>query len=113
MGASPAAIASPRDGAAECGPLGPGSGTYLPWRSNVVFHSLLRSSTPGMYLMVDHVARAAPRMAYIRVSLISSSVAPACFAAAKRPGTQDVPPADAVAPTATSCRVFGSSAPAR
>jgi hypothetical protein len=39
---------------------------------------------------VLQVARAAPRMAYINVSLISSSVAPACFAAAKRPGTQDV-----------------------
>jgi hypothetical protein len=45
---------------------------------------------PGMYWIVLHVARAAPRIAYMRVSLISSSVAPACFAAAKRPGTQEV-----------------------
>src|SRR5204862_35029 len=47
-------------------------------RSKAVFHSLFRSSTPGMYLMVLQAARARPRMAYIRVSLISSSVAPAC-----------------------------------
>jgi hypothetical protein len=33
---------------------------------------------PGMYLMVLQVARAAPRIAYMSVSLISSSVAPAC-----------------------------------
>src|SRR2546428_395926 len=101
IGASPAAIA--------------GLLRYLPLvsRSNFVFHSLLRSSTPGMYLMVDHVARAAPRIAYMRVSLISSSVAPACFAAAKRPGTQDVQPAAAIAASATSCIVFGSSAPSR
>ena len=46
-----------------------------------------------MCLIVLQVARAAPRIAIIRVSLISSSVAPACFAAAKRAGTQDVHPA--------------------
>jgi hypothetical protein len=40
-------------------------------------------------------------------------VAPACFAAAKRPGTQDVQPAAAIAASATSCMVFGSSAPSR
>jgi hypothetical protein len=68
---------------------------------------------PGICLMVLHVARAAPRMAYIRVSLISSSVAPACFAAAKRPGTQDVHPAAAMAASATNCMVLGSSAPSR
>src|SRR5207249_7876512 len=55
----------------------------------------------GMYLMVDQAARARPRIAYIRVSLISSSVAPACFAAAKRPGTQEVQPAAAIAASAT------------
>ncbi len=68
---------------------------------------------PGMYLIVLHVARAAPRMAYMRVSLISSSEAPACFAAAKRPGTQEVQPAAAIAASATSCIVLGSSAPSR
>jgi hypothetical protein len=52
-------------------------------------------------------------MAYIRVSLISSSVAPACFAAAKRPGTQVVQPAADIAASATSCIVLGSSAPSR
>ena len=88
-------------------------GYFPPSRSNLIFHSLLRSSMPGMCLMVLHVARAAPRMAYIRVSLISSSVAPACFAAAKRPGTQDVQPAAAMAASATSCMVLGSSAPSR
>ena len=82
-------------------------------RSCVVFHSLLRSSMPGMCLIVLHVARAAPRIAYMRVSLISSSVAPACFAAAKRPGTQEVQPAAAIAASATSCIVLGSSAPSR
>ncbi len=68
---------------------------------------------PGMCLIVLHVARAAPRIAYMSVSLISSSVAPACFAAAKRPGTQDVQPAAAMAASATSCMVFGSSALSR
>ena len=82
-------------------------------RSNAVFQLLLWSSMSGMYLIVDHAARARPRMAYIRVSLISSSVAPACFAAAKRPGTQDVQPAAAIAASATSCIVLGSSAPSR
>ena len=82
-------------------------------RSNFVFHSLLMSSISGMYLMVDQAARARPRIAYISVSLSSSSVAPACFAAAKRPGTQDVQPAAAIAASATSCIVFGSSAPSR
>src|SRR5436305_97061 len=43
-----------------------------------------------MYLMIDQAARARPRMAYIRVSLISSSVAPACFAAAKLPATREL-----------------------
>jgi hypothetical protein len=47
------------------------------------------------------------------VSLISSSVAPACFAAAKRPGTQDVQPPAAIAARATSCMVLGSNAPSR
>ena len=89
------------------------SGYLLFSRSYTVFHSLLMSSMPGMCLMVLQVARAAPRMAYIRVSLISSSVAPACFAAAKRPGTQDVQPAAAMAASATSCMVLGSSAPSR
>ena len=64
-------------------------------------------------MMVLHVARAAPRIAYMRVSLISSSVAPACFAAAKRPGTQDVQPAAAIAASATNCIVLGSSDPSR
>ena len=82
-------------------------------RSNFVFHSLLMSSISGMYLIVDQAARARPRIAYISVSLSSSSVAPACFAAAKRPGTQDVQPAAAIAASATSCIVFGSSAPSR
>jgi hypothetical protein len=68
---------------------------------------------PGMYLMVLQVPRAAPRIAYMSVSLISSSVAPACFAAAKRPGTQDVQPPAAIAARATSCMVLGSSAPSR
>jgi hypothetical protein len=36
------------------------------------------------------------------VSLISSSVAPACFAAAKRAGTQEVHPAAAMAARATN-----------
>jgi len=76
----------------------------------VVFRSLLRSSIPGMYLMVLQAARAAPRIAYCSLSLISSSVAPACLAAEKRPGTQDVQPAAAMA---ASCMAFGSSAPSR
>ena len=58
--------------------------------------------------MVLQAARARPRIAYINVSLISSSVAPACFAAAKRPGTQEVQPAADMAASATSCIVFGS-----
>ena len=96
-------------------PLLPGTrlGYLAPSRSYVDFHSFARSSIPGMYLIVLQAARAAPRMAYIRVSLISSSVAPACFAAAKRPGTQDVQPAAPMAASATSWSVFGSRAPSR
>ena len=104
--------------APSAGGFGPGGGAppvsrYVCSRSKAVFHSLLRSSISGMYLMVLHAARARPRIAYMRVSLISSSVAPACFAAAKRPGTQDVQPAAAMAASATSCMVLGSSAPSR
>ena len=36
---------------------------YFPSRSNLSLYFLFRSSTPSMYLMVLHVARAAPRMA--------------------------------------------------
>jgi len=94
------------------GPAG-ASAHLLCSRSYDVFQPLLMSSISGMYLMVDPAARARPRIAYISVSLSSSSVAPACFAAAKRPGTQDVQPAAAIAASATSCIVFGSSAPSR
>ena len=96
------------------GPRHRSAGGYFPFsRSYFVFHALLRSSMPSMCLIVLQAARARPRIAYIRASLISSSVAPACFAAAKRPGTQDVQPAAAIAASATSCIVLGSRAPSR
>ena len=80
-----------------------GATHYVPCsRSNCVFQALFWSSMSGMYLIVDQAARARPRIAYINVSLSSSSVAPACFAAAKRAGTQDVQPAAAMAAMATS-----------
>ena len=92
----------------------PDGGGYFPVAfSYFSFHFLLRSSTPSMCLMVLQVARAAPRMAKYSVSMISSSEAPACFAAAKRAGTQLVQPAAAMAASATSDVVFWSSAPSR